>query len=111
MDKGPELVMPFGFRVDREFDKTMLITMKKIVAEAFLELEGNIRIKYRETRKMGELEISLINQKANQMKEEISNFIDSQVQRIIAESSGHLQFECQETELPEEMRIPKLQKQ
>lgn len=106
MDKGSELIMPF--RVDREFDKTMLITMKKIVTEAFLELEGNIRINYRETRKMGELEISLINRKANQMKEEISNFIDSQVQRIIGESSAHSQFEYQETELLEGMRIPKL---
>ena len=66
-------------RVDKKFDEIMLFDIRLKIAEAFLAMESNMRIEEMGTEQLGEKCIAHIKQKANQMKEEINSFIDSQV--------------------------------
>jgi len=66
-------------RVDKKFDEIILFDIKLKIAEAFLAMESNMRIDETGTGQLGEKCIAHIKQKANQMKEEINSFIDSQV--------------------------------
>ncbi len=68
--------------VDAEFNHLMLCDIKVKIAEAFINLESNIRsisdtvdvkLRFKE----------LVEQKASQMKNELDIFIDSQTERII----------------------------
>ena len=72
-------------RVDKKFDEIMLKETKLKIAEAFLDLESQIRISELGTLgKIGENSLSeIVKEKANQMKQELNQFIDSQVDRII----------------------------
>lgn len=72
-------------RADQKFDEIMLKEAKLKIAEAFLDLESQIRISELGTLgKIGENSLSeIVKEKANQMKQELNQFIDSQVDRII----------------------------
>lgn len=75
-------------RVDKRFDEIVNKEIKTKIAEAFLDLEGNIRIFDKGTLKrvpeecMGEIE-----KKGESMKNELNAFIDSQIKRIKFESN------------------------
>ena len=69
-------------RVDKKFDEIMLFDIKLKIAEAFLSMESNMRIDEMGTGQLEEKCIVHIKQKANQMKEEINSFIDSQVRQL-----------------------------
>ena len=87
-------------RVDKRFDEIMLNEAKQKIAEAFLELESGIRILEFKTMEKIEEKIlrDLVKNKANQMKRELNQFIDSQVERIINEKviQVHSYFQCLE---------------
>ena len=74
--------MKTTMRVDNRFDEIMLFDIKLKIAEAFLSMESNMRIGRVGMGQLGELHIMCIEKKANQMKEEINSFIDSQVKRL-----------------------------
>ena len=74
-------------RVDQRFDEILIKEVPLKVTEAFLDLEMKIRVSEHMTVAMtGEVE-EIIKKKANQMKIELNNFIDSQVERIISRSN------------------------
>lgn len=80
--------------VDREFDDVVRRDIKIMISTAFIILEANMR-KIRCDVGLSELSISLIKKKASQMKLELNNFIDSQVNRIIDDSKVQEQSGCQ----------------
>lgn len=70
--------------VDEEFNEIMLKDMRLVISKAFVILEANMK---KLTKKpLDEKQINLIENKANQIKKEMSTFIDSQVERIISGS-------------------------
>ena len=85
-------------RLDEQFDSMMVCDLKVKIAEAFLELEKNIRVCEWGTQKLDAQDIRLVKEKANQMKGELTNFIDSQVYRLINESKVQSHIVNQETE-------------
>ena len=72
---------------DREFNNIMTGDVKVVIAEAFISLEAGLRLGKPE-QELSNWEIALIEKKASQMKREVSDFIDSQKQRIIAASEA-----------------------
>ena len=73
-------LIKIDFAVDRKFDRLMLYDIKVKIAEAFIDLESNIRpvsdiagTDFKE----------LVEKKTEQMKKELETFIDSQAERII----------------------------
>lgn len=77
--------------VDKRFDEIVIKEINLKIAEAFLELETNVRMNKFGIRKSADKKgCEFVKIKANQMKTEINAFIDSQVKRIIGLS------ECQE---------------
>lgn len=71
-------------KADERFDKIVLHEIRSNIAEAFLDLETNLRMEtINRSVKDNPLAKELIHEKANQMKTEINDFIDSQVSRII----------------------------
>ena len=91
-------------RGDERFDEIMVKEVKLKIAEAFLELEAYLRetpCGMKET--VGEKSCGLVKEKANQMKMEINNFIDSQVNRIIDQSKHYTKIDSQVVEELEEI--------
>lgn len=75
-------------RVDKRFDEIVHKEIKSKIAEAFLDLEGNIRISDKGTLKEIPKEcMKIIEKKSESMKTELNMFIDSQIKRIKAESN------------------------
>ena len=73
-------------RVDKHFDEIVNKKIKTKIAEAFLDLEGNIKISERKTLKeIPEECMKLIEKKGESMKTELNMFIDSQIRRIKSE--------------------------
>lgn len=73
-------------RVDKRFDEIVNKEIKTKIAEAFLELEGNIRISDKGTLKEIPKEcMKLIEEKGESMKTELNMFIDSQIKIIKSE--------------------------
>lgn len=68
--------------VDEEFNEIMLKDMRLAISRAFIILEANMKKLMKKP--LDEKQIHLIDNKANQMKAEMSAFIDSQVERIIS---------------------------
>lgn len=68
---------------DREFNQLMRCDIKIKIAEAFIRLESNIRPTTDIITGMNLHFKELVEQKAEQMKGELSAFIDSQSERII----------------------------
>ena len=76
-------------RADDRFDEIMLFDIKLKIAEAFLSIERDMRIDEFQTGRLETMHIMHIEKKANQMKEEINSFIDSQVRRLqVSEQFG-----------------------
>ena len=76
-------------RVDERFEEILLRDIKTHISEAFLDLEANMRIgEHGTTRYLNKEEVSVVETKANQMKTEINEFIDSQLKRVIEYQSG-----------------------
>lgn len=73
--------------IDTKFNEIMLKDIKLKIAEAFLDLEMKMRICKFENR-ISPMEKRIIEKKANQLKEEINTFIDSQLERIITSSEN-----------------------
>ncbi|MBQ8559085.1 MAG: hypothetical protein IJ439_03770 [Tyzzerella sp.] len=73
--------------VDTKFDEIMLKDTKLKIAEAFLHLEMQMRIRKPKNR-ISPMEKRIIEEKANQLKKEINIFIDSQLERIINSSEN-----------------------
>lgn len=69
-------------RADRIFDEIMLREIKLKITEAFLSIEISMRIDEFQTSQLNVKDVEYIEKKANQMKEEINSFIDSQVKRL-----------------------------
>ena len=70
-------------RADKRFDEIVNKEIKSKIAEAFLDLEGNIRISDSGTEKeIPEVCMELIKKKGESMKAELNHFIDSQIERI-----------------------------
>lgn len=75
-------------RIDKHFDEIVNKEIKTKIAEAFLDLEGNIRISGKRTLKAIPKEcMELIEKKGESMKTELNAFIDSQIKRIKFESN------------------------
>lgn len=75
-------------RVDKRFDEIVHKEIKSKIAEAFLDLEGNIRISGKGTLKEIPKEyMKIVEKKSESMKTELNMFIDSQIKRIKAESN------------------------
>ena len=69
-----------NFDVDRKFDHLMLCDIKVKIAEAFIDLESNIRpVSNIDGTDFKEL----VEKKTEQMKKELNTFIDSQAERIV----------------------------
>ena len=73
--------------VDHDFNHIMATDVKVSIATAFILLEAGLKEAANYGRFSGR-EISLLEKKASQMKQEVNNFIDSQKQRIIAASEA-----------------------
>lgn len=82
---------------DEKFNRIMLETIRNDIAVAFNMLEADMRWRNPQ-RSLSETQISIIEEKASQMKKEIILYIDSQVERIITcsenrEQTGNQAFE------------------
>lgn len=73
--------------IDHEFNRLMERDLKLIIAQAFISLEAEMRLR-KHGKQLSEREIRFVEKKASKMKQEISNFIYSQKQRIIAENEA-----------------------
>ena len=85
-------------RVDKRFDEIVMYDLKLKIAEAFLDLEKELRVLDYRIRNIEKVEHEEIRKKANQMKEELISFIDSQVDRIIGASNIQVHSENPEIE-------------
>lgn len=85
-------------RSDKRFDEIVLKDIKVKIAEAFLDLEACIRVREYTTTPIGDYDEALIKRKANQMKTELTTFIDSQAIRITGFLKNQAQTENQEIE-------------
>ncbi len=70
------------FAVDHDFNHIAATDVKVSIAKAFILLEAGLKEAANYGR-FSEQEMSLLEKKASQMKQEINGFIDSQKQRII----------------------------
>ena len=70
-------------RVDKHLDEIVMYDLKSKIADAFLDFESKLRVCDYGVRNIENAECEFIRKKANQMKLELSKFIDSQVERII----------------------------
>lgn len=73
--------------IDTKFNEIMLKDIKLKIAEAFLHLEMQMRIR-KFKNMISPMEKRIIEEKANQLKKEINIFIDSQLERIINSSEN-----------------------
>ena len=73
--------------VDRKFNSIMAEDVKVLIAEAFLSLESGMGSRHPDVC-LSEYEVFLVEEKASRMKQEISDFIDSQKQRIMDASKA-----------------------
>ena len=71
--------------VSCKFNKIMTEDVKVLIAEAFLSLESGMRAGNPD-KGLSEYETFIVEGKADQMKKEINEFVDSQKQRIISAS-------------------------
>lgn len=83
-------------RTDERFNEIIIKEIPLKIAEAFLDLEKNVRVIKYETSKLSNVEVEVIKRKANQMKEEINTFIDSQINRITNGSISQVHNENRE---------------
>lgn len=67
---------------DEKFNRIMLETIRNDIAEAFNTIEAQMRLRNPQI-PLNEMQISIIERKASQMKKELILYIDSQVERII----------------------------
>mgnify|MGYP001137389461 CR=1 FL=1 len=70
---------------DKEFNSILLRDIKMDISKAFILLEANMR-EFPQLKNNNEMKSLLVKKKANQMKAEINNFIDFQVDMIIKAS-------------------------
>lgn len=70
---------------DKEFNSILLRDIKLDISKAFILLEANMR-EFPPLKNNNEMKSLLVKKKANQMKAEINDFIDAQVEMIIKAS-------------------------
>ena len=86
--------------IDEEFNEIMSKDVRIMISAAFITLEANIK---KATKEPLDAEfLNFIEHKANQMKNKISIFINSQVERIINESRLPKEIHSQDSESQEE---------
>lgn len=74
-------------RVDKRFDEILIRELKSEISDAFLDLECKLRVNDFESKPLENIDHKFVLKKANQMKHELSEFIDSQTERIISASA------------------------
>ena len=85
-------------RVDKHFDEITMHDLKSKIADAFLDFESKLRVSDYGIHSIGNAECEAVRKKANQMKQEVNKFIDSQVERIICESAIQSHSDFQDSE-------------
>lgn len=79
--------------ISQRFDEIMHKDIKLKISEAFLELETSMRVNDMCTRPLTKNSVKYIGKKADQLKEELAQYIDAQMVRIADAADMFIQTE------------------